>query len=98
MRRHDHSGVNVNAKRRATLSDVARRARVSPVTVSRAIRHPETAVAQTTAELTELVDTALTTDRLAPLPLPQTELPVDTALAVDVDQLERTDTPLPPPV
>lgn len=41
MTRHDHSGVNVNAKRRATLSDVARRARVSPVTVSRAIRHPE---------------------------------------------------------
>ena len=33
-------------------------------------RHPapETAVAQTTAELTELVDTALTTDRPAPLP------------------------------
>jgi hypothetical protein len=67
-------------------------------TLTGAIRHPETAVAQTTAELTELVDTALTTDRLAPLPLPQTELPVDTALAVDVDQLERTDTPLPPPV
>lgn len=41
MRKADHSGANVNAKRRATLSDVARRAGVSPVTVSRAIRHPE---------------------------------------------------------
>jgi LacI family gluconate utilization system Gnt-I transcriptional repressor len=31
----------LNSKSRATLSDVARRAGVSPVTVSRAIRHPE---------------------------------------------------------
>ena len=31
----------MNSKHRATLSDVARRAGVSPVTVSRAIRHPE---------------------------------------------------------
>lgn len=31
----------MNIRRRATLSDVARRAKVSPVTVSRAIRHPE---------------------------------------------------------
>jgi len=31
----------LNSKHRATLSDVARRAGVSPVTVSRAIRHPE---------------------------------------------------------
>lgn len=34
-------GPNLNSRRRATLSDVARRAQVSPVTVSRAIRHPE---------------------------------------------------------
>ena len=31
----------MSSKRRSTLSDVARHARVSPVTVSRAIRHPE---------------------------------------------------------
>ena len=41
MTKANHSGVNVNARRRATLSDVARRAGVSPVSVSRAIRHPE---------------------------------------------------------
>jgi LacI family gluconate utilization system Gnt-I transcriptional repressor len=33
--------TDLNSRRRATLSDVARRAKVSPVTVSRAIRHPE---------------------------------------------------------
>ncbi|MDO8359328.1 MAG: LacI family DNA-binding transcriptional regulator, partial [Devosia sp.] len=35
MKEPRHSGVNLNSKRRATLSDVARRAGVSPVTVSR---------------------------------------------------------------
>jgi len=34
-------GIAVNNKNRATLADVASRAGVSPVTVSRAIRHPE---------------------------------------------------------
>jgi LacI family gluconate utilization system Gnt-I transcriptional repressor len=34
-------GMTVNSKSRATLADVASRAGVSPVTVSRAIRHPE---------------------------------------------------------
>jgi len=34
-------GIAVNQKNRATLADVASRAGVSPVTVSRAIRHPE---------------------------------------------------------
>ena len=34
-------GADLNSKHRATLADVARRAGVSPVTVSRAIRHPQ---------------------------------------------------------
>lgn len=55
MRGHDHSGVNVNAKRRATLSDVARRAGVSPVTVSRAIRHPQ----MVSEDLRQRIDTAV---------------------------------------
>ena len=37
----DPSGARLIRKARATLSDVAERAGVSPVTVSRAIRHPE---------------------------------------------------------
>jgi LacI family gluconate utilization system Gnt-I transcriptional repressor len=48
--------VNVNAKRRATLSDVARRAGVSPVTVSRAIRHPE----MVSEDLRTRIDAAVT--------------------------------------
>lgn len=45
----------VNSKRRPTLSDVARRAGVSPVTVSRAIRHPE----MVSGELKERIDAAV---------------------------------------
>ena len=40
MRKRSSQGTDLNG-RRATLNDVARRAKVSPVTVSRAIRHPE---------------------------------------------------------
>ncbi len=41
MKDRDRPGDELTTKHRATLSDVARRAGVSPVTVSRAIRHPE---------------------------------------------------------
>ena len=41
MRDSDRSGADLNTRTRATLADVARQAGVSPVTVSRAIRHPE---------------------------------------------------------
>jgi LacI family gluconate utilization system Gnt-I transcriptional repressor len=41
MKRRAFQDSELNNRRRATLSDVARRAKVSPVTVSRAIRHPE---------------------------------------------------------
>ena len=41
MKRESLQGPDVNKRHRATLNDVARRAKVSPVTVSRAIRHPE---------------------------------------------------------
>jgi len=47
----------VNNRRRATLSDVARRAKVSPVTVSRAIRHPE----MVSEELRSRIDDAVRT-------------------------------------
>lgn len=46
----------MNRKRRATLNDVAERAGVSPVTVSRAIRQPE----MVSAELRGRIDTAIT--------------------------------------
>ena len=48
--------MTVNAKRRATLSDVARRAGVSPVSVSRAIRHPE----MVSEDLRNRIDAAVT--------------------------------------
>lgn len=48
-------GQSLNTKHRATLSDVARRAGVSPVTVSRAIRHPE----MVSEELRKRVDDAV---------------------------------------
>jgi LacI family gluconate utilization system Gnt-I transcriptional repressor len=41
MKESDRPGADLNTRTRATLADVARHAGVSPVTVSRAIRHPE---------------------------------------------------------
>ena len=57
MKEPTHSGVNLNSKRRATLSDVARRAGVSPVTVSRALRHPE----MVSEDLRQRIDAAVAT-------------------------------------
>jgi LacI family transcriptional regulator, gluconate utilization system Gnt-I transcriptional repressor len=48
-------GARVNTRHRATLSDVARHAGVSPVTVSRAIRHPE----MVSEELRKRIDDAV---------------------------------------
>ena len=47
--------LTVNNKTRATLADVAGRAGVSPVTVSRAIRHPEMVSEQLRARIDDAV-------------------------------------------
>jgi LacI family gluconate utilization system Gnt-I transcriptional repressor len=55
MKVTDEPGEPVNTRHRATLSDVARHAGVSPVTVSRAIRHPE----MVSEELRKRIDAAV---------------------------------------
>lgn len=55
MKATDEPGEPVNTRHRATLSDVARHAGVSPVTVSRAIRHPE----MVSEELRKRIDAAV---------------------------------------
>jgi LacI family gluconate utilization system Gnt-I transcriptional repressor len=57
MKKRSLQDTELNTKRRATLSDVARRANVSPVTVSRAIRHPE----MVSEELRNRIDDAVRT-------------------------------------
>ena len=58
-------------RKRATLSDVARRARVSAVTVSRALRRPE----MVSAELRQRVEAAVRRARLYPQPRWRARLP-----------------------
>lgn len=55
MKEADEPGEPVTTRHRATLSDVAREAGVSPVTVSRAIRHPE----MVSEELRKRIDDAV---------------------------------------
>jgi LacI family gluconate utilization system Gnt-I transcriptional repressor len=55
MKDSEVPGAEVNSRHRATLSDVARHAGVSPVTVSRAIRHPE----MVSEELRKRIDDAV---------------------------------------
>lgn len=55
MKGPDRPGAGLNTRTRATLADVARHAGVSPVTVSRAIRHPE----MVSEELRKRIDDAV---------------------------------------
>ena len=55
MKDSDLPGADLNTRTRATLADVARHAGVSPVTVSRAIRHPE----MVSEELRKRIDDAV---------------------------------------
>ena len=55
MKDSDRPGADLNTRTRATLADVAREAGVSPVTVSRAIRHPE----MVSEELRKRIDDAV---------------------------------------
>jgi LacI family transcriptional regulator, gluconate utilization system Gnt-I transcriptional repressor len=55
MKDSDRPGADLNTRTRATLADVARDAGVSPVTVSRAIRHPE----MVSEELRKRIDDAV---------------------------------------
>lgn len=55
MKGKDLPGADLATRHRATLSDVARQAGVSPVTVSRAIRHPE----MVSEELRKRIDDAV---------------------------------------